>query len=84
MDLSKAYYYTPHQLLIAKLEVRGLHKNSLNLLDDYLSGRKQGTKIGSVFSEWWKIICGILQGLILGPLLFNIFINNLFCLCLKM
>ena len=83
MDLSKAYDCIPHQLLIAKLEAYGLHKNSLNLLADYLSGRKQRTKIGSVFSEWWKIICGIPQGSILGPLLFNIFINNLFFFVLK-
>ena len=83
MDLSKAYDCIPHQLLIAKLEAYGLHKNSLNLLADYLSGRKQRTKIGSVFSEWWKIICGIPQGSILGPLLFNIFIIGLFFLVLK-
>ena len=59
MNLSKAYDCIPHQLLIVKLEAYGLHKNSLNVLADYLSGRKQKTKIGSVFSEWWKIICGI-------------------------
>ena len=54
MDLSKAYDCIPHphQLLIAKLEAYDLHKNSLNLLTDYLSGRKQRRKTGSVFSEW--------------------------------
>ena len=83
MGLSKAYDCIPHQLLIAKLEVYELHKSSLNLLVDYLSGRKQRTKIGSVLSEWWKIICEIPQGSILGPILFNIFINDLFFIILK-
>ena len=65
------------------VEAYGLHKNSLNLLADYLSGRKQRTKVGSVFSERRKIICRIPQGSILGPLLFNIFINDLFFFVLK-
>ena len=55
----------------------------INLLADYLSGGKQRTKIGSVFSEWWKIIRGIPQGSIPGSLLFNIFINYLFFFVLK-
>ena len=79
----KAYDCISHELLIAKLEAYGLHKSSLNLIADYLSGRKQRTKIGSVFSEWWKIIFGIPQGSILGSLLFNIFINDLFFFVLK-
>ena len=56
MDLSKAYDCITHELLIDKLEVYGLHKNYLNLLADYFSGRKQRTKISSVLSKWWKII----------------------------
>ena len=83
MDLSKAYGCIPHQLLIAKLEAYGLYKNSLKLLADYLRGRKQRTKIGSVFTEWWKIICGVPQGSILGPLLLNIFISDLFFFVLE-
>ena len=40
LDLSKAYDCIPHKLLIAKWEACGLHKNSLNLIADYFSGRK--------------------------------------------
>ena len=83
MNLSKAYDFIPHQLLIAQLEVYCLNKNSSNLLADCLSGRKQRTKIGSLFSKWWKMICKIYQGSILDSLLFNIFINDLFFFVLK-
>ena len=78
MDLSKAYDYLPHDLLIAKLEAYGLDNGSLNLLLDYLSFRKQRTKVVSAYSKWSKIRRGIPKGSILGPLLFNVFINDIF------
>ena len=76
MDLSKTYDCLPHDLLIAKLEAHGL--GSLNLLLAYLTFRKQRTKVSSAYSKWSKIRCGIPQGSILGPILFNIFINDIF------
>ena len=78
MDLSKAYDCLPHDLLIAKFGAYGLDRSSLRLLMDYLNSRKQRTKVGSSYSKWSEIKRGILQGSILGPLLLNIFINDLF------
>ena len=77
-DLLKAYDCLPHDLLIAKLEAYDLGNGSLNLLLDYLSFRKQRTKVGSAYSKWSNIRCGIPQGLILGPLSLIIFINDIF------
>ena len=80
MDLSKAFDTINHDLLIAKLHVYGFLKELLKLIKSYLTNRWQRTKLNTGFSKWTEILWGVLQGSVSGPLLFNIYINDLFCL----
>ena len=78
MDLSKAFYTKNHEELIAKLEADGFSSNALLFMLRYLKNRSQRVNINSSFSTWEEIIAGVPRGSILGPLLFNILLNDIF------
>ena len=78
MDLSKAFDCISHDLLIAKLHAYGFKKKALTFLYSYLKRRKQSVKINDTESFFQILLSGVNHGSILGPILFNLFINDLF------
>ena len=76
-DLSKAFDCLDHELLISKLNAYGFTLPALRLIHDFLSQRKQRTRVNNSYSKWLAVMFGIPQGSILGPLLLNNFLADL-------
>ena len=78
LDVRKAFDTINHELLLSKLESNGLNVSLCLLLRNYLSNRKQKTRLFNGLSDLKPVSIGVPQGSTLGPILFIIYVNDLF------
>jgi len=77
LDIAGAFDRVWHRGLLAKLQARGISSNLLRLFSDYLTGRTMQVVIGGQSSHKYPIQASVPQGSVLGPILWNIYIDDL-------
>ena len=80
LDFSKAFDTVDHVILLKKLAHYGIRGTALKWFESYLNNREQYVTYNGISSSKQRIKCGIPQGSKLGPLLFFIYINDLYAL----